>query len=65
MANSVVGELTVAARACWTANQSINGALGQLTGQVGISSQPTLFELALLNNNIDVSIIINVEYCEV
>ena len=49
-----------AARACWTANQSANGALGQLTGQVGITSQLTLFELALLNDNIDVSIIIKV-----
>ena len=54
-----------AARTCWTANQSTNGALGQLTGQVGITSQPTLFELALLNNNIDISIIIKIEYCEV
>ena len=61
----MVGELTTAARACWTANQSADGALGQLTGQVAISSLLTLFELVLLNNNIDVSIIIKIEYGEV
>ena len=61
----MVGELTTAARACWTANQSADGALGQLTGQVAIPSQLTLFELALLNNNIDMSIIIKIEYGEV
>ena len=65
MANSVVGELTTASRACWIANQSANGALGQLTGQVVITSQPTFFELALLNNNIDISIIIKIEYGKV
>ena len=65
MANSVVGELTAAARACWTANQSADGALGQPTGQVAITSQLTFFELALLNNNIDISIIIKIEYGEV
>ena len=64
MANSVVGELTTAARACWTANQSADGALGQPTGQVVITSQLTFFELAL-NNNIDISIIIKIEYGEV
>ena len=65
MANSVVGELTTAARACWTANQSANGVLGQPTGQEVITSQPTCFELALLNNNIDISIIIEIEYGKV
>ena len=65
MANSVIGELATAARACWTANQSANGVLGQPTGQVAIISQLTLFELALLNNNIDISIIIKIEYGEV
>ena len=64
MANSVVGELTTAARACWTANQSANGALGQPTGQVGITSQLTFFEL-VLNNDIDISIIIKIEYGKV
>ena len=65
MANSVVGELTTAARACWTANQSADGVLGQPTGQVVITSQPTLFELALLSDNIDISIIIKIEYGKV
>ena len=60
----MVGELTAAARACWTANQSADGALGQPTGQVVITSQPTFFELALLNN-IDISIIIKIEYSKV
>ena len=64
MANSVVGELTTAARACWTANQSADGALGQPTGQVVITSQLTFFELAL-KNNIDISIIIKTEYGKV
>ena len=64
MANSVVGEPTTAAMACWTSNQSANGALGQPTGQVVIPSQPTCFELAL-NNNIGISIIIKIEYGEV
>ena len=65
MANSVVGELTAAARACWTANQSADGALGQPKGHVVITSQPTFFELALLKNNIDISIIIKIEYGKV
>ena len=60
----MVGELTTASRACWTANQFANGALGQLTGQAVITSQPTFFELAL-NNNIDISIIIKIEYGKV
>ena len=60
----MVGELTTAARACWTANQSAEGTLGQPTGQAVITSQLTFFELAL-NNNIDISIIIKIEYGEV
>ena len=47
--------LTTAAKACWIANQSADGALGQLTGQVAITSQLTFFELAL-NNNININI---------
>ena len=61
----MVGDLTTVARACWTANQSADGALRQPTRQVAITSQPTFFELALLNNNIDISIIIKIEYGEV
>ena len=49
-----------------SADSGVVGLMGQPTGYIGVmTSQPTVVCLAVLNNHIDISLIIKIQYGEV